>query len=295
MTEKRTVTLEIAGAKYRMSSDADEDHLVSLADVINERIVALGPKARRTATPAQLLAVVALGLADDLLSAQRRRSEVERVTRDAVESAIAKIDARLQRVNSDSNLRAAVKAEIRKRHRAIRRALPPEARERRSAAICERLQALEEWSGAKTVLAFASMPTEVQTQRAVSAAWRAGKRVGAPAMSASRDELIVREWTADTVLEESGMRFMQPPSSAPAIEVGTIDFVLVPALAIDSRGHRIGFGKGFYDHLLPRLRAVRAGLLFDFERVLEVPNRRGDVPIHILVTDSRTVRFTPSS
>lgn len=96
MAEKRTVTLEIAGAKYRMTSDADEEHLLELARIINDRIEGLGPKAQRTATPAQLLAVVALGLADDLLTADRRREEVEQVTRDAVTKAIARIDERLQ-------------------------------------------------------------------------------------------------------------------------------------------------------------------------------------------------------
>jgi cell division protein ZapA (FtsZ GTPase activity inhibitor) len=96
VTEKRTVTLEIAGAKYRMTSDADEAHLARLAGIINERIDALGPKAQRTATPAQLLAVVALGLVDDLMSAERRRREVEDSTRAAVHAAIAKIDERLR-------------------------------------------------------------------------------------------------------------------------------------------------------------------------------------------------------
>ncbi|GAB5550288.1 MAG: hypothetical protein SangKO_100480 [Sandaracinaceae bacterium] len=78
-----------------MTSDAEEEHLLALAEMINERIDALGPKAARTATPAQLLAVVALGLADDLRSAELRRREVEQVTRSAVEQAIARIDDRL--------------------------------------------------------------------------------------------------------------------------------------------------------------------------------------------------------
>jgi cell division protein ZapA len=98
--EKRTVTLEIAGAKYRMTSDADEGHLGRLAEMINERIDALGPKAQRTATPAQLLAVVALGLADDLLAAERRKNEVEQTTRTAIERAIARIDERLEEAAS---------------------------------------------------------------------------------------------------------------------------------------------------------------------------------------------------
>ena len=95
MSEKRTVTLEIAGAKYRMTSDAEEDHLRRLAEMINERMEGLGAKAQRTASPAQLLAVVALGLADDLLTAEQRRLDVERVTRDAVTRAIARIDERI--------------------------------------------------------------------------------------------------------------------------------------------------------------------------------------------------------
>lgn len=96
MSPKRTVTLEIAGAKYRMTSDADEEHLHRLAEMINERIEGLGPKAQRTATPAQLLAVVALGLADDLMTAEQRRVHVEQVTRDSVTRAIKRIDARLE-------------------------------------------------------------------------------------------------------------------------------------------------------------------------------------------------------
>lgn len=92
---KRTVTLEIAGARYRMASDADEGHLRRLADLVNERINALGPKASRSATPAQLLAVVALGLADELVQSENKRRDVESSTREALGRAIARIDRRL--------------------------------------------------------------------------------------------------------------------------------------------------------------------------------------------------------
>ena len=95
MNEKRTVTLEIAGSKYRMTSDAEESHLMRLAELINERIEGLGPKAARTATPAQLLAVVALGLADDLITAETERDEMSSVTRQTIEKALARIDEQL--------------------------------------------------------------------------------------------------------------------------------------------------------------------------------------------------------
>ena len=95
MTSKNQVTLEIAGARYKMTSDADEAHLQRLAEVVNERIAALGTKAARTASPAQMLAVVALGLADDLLTAEDRRDRLESLTRDAVSKAIERIDRHL--------------------------------------------------------------------------------------------------------------------------------------------------------------------------------------------------------
>ncbi|HJL11487.1 MAG TPA: cell division protein ZapA [Polyangiaceae bacterium LLY-WYZ-15_(1-7)] len=93
--EMQTVTLEIAGAKYRMSSDTSEEHLLRLADTVNARIDALGPKAIRNATPAQLLAVVALSLAEDLEEAEHKYEGLKERTREVVRGAISRIDARL--------------------------------------------------------------------------------------------------------------------------------------------------------------------------------------------------------
>lgn len=93
---KRTVQIEIAGASYRMSSDADEAHLERLAAIVNDRIEALGPKAARTASPAQLLAVVALGLAEDFDASETRRHKIETQTRQIVGAAIQRIDRRLE-------------------------------------------------------------------------------------------------------------------------------------------------------------------------------------------------------
>ena len=98
---KNTVTLDIAGAKYRMTSDADEAHLRRLAEVVNQRIADLGPKAMRAASPAQLLAMVALGLADDLLAAEEQRRRITELTRTTVSAALERIDRRLAASASD--------------------------------------------------------------------------------------------------------------------------------------------------------------------------------------------------
>jgi cell division protein ZapA (FtsZ GTPase activity inhibitor) len=91
----KTVSLDIAGASYRMNVDADEAHLQRLAQFVHDRVAALGPKAQQRATPAQLLVMVALGLADDWLNEQERAKSVEDSTRRAIVNAIARIDRRL--------------------------------------------------------------------------------------------------------------------------------------------------------------------------------------------------------
>ena len=92
---KHTITLEIAGTKFRLVSDANDDHLAALAAMVNERVDKLGRGGARSAPSSQLLALCALELADELLGAQKKLGEVERLSRSAVGAAIARIDARL--------------------------------------------------------------------------------------------------------------------------------------------------------------------------------------------------------
>jgi 5-formyltetrahydrofolate cyclo-ligase len=189
-------------------------------------------------------------------------------------------------------LRARIKVELRSRRRAIRKAMPHEARLARSASLCARLIELPEWQRATTVLGFVPMRSEVQIHPAIADARAAGKRVGALRLTADREDVEIREWREDAELEESGMMFLQPPADAPPLDPREIDFVIVPALAADERGHRIGFGKGTYDRLVPRLpRAFRAAVIYDFELIAEVPDRQGDERVDAVATDARLLRI----
>jgi len=91
---KHTVTLEIAGTKFRLVADADAHRLSELAALVNERVGRLGT-ASKSASSAQLLALVALGLADDLTTSETKLREVDRLTRSTIQSLIARIDGRL--------------------------------------------------------------------------------------------------------------------------------------------------------------------------------------------------------
>lgn len=94
---KHTVTLEIAGTKFRLVADADPQHLYRLAEIVNKRVNELRSKTTRVATPSQLLALAALGLADDLLTAEERGSRINELTRSAIVKAIDRIDRQLSK------------------------------------------------------------------------------------------------------------------------------------------------------------------------------------------------------
>jgi cell division protein ZapA (FtsZ GTPase activity inhibitor) len=92
---KHTLTLEIAGTKFRLvTTETDEQHLSELAAVVNERVAKLSG-AGKAASPAQLLAMVALGLADDLANSEKKLREVDRLTRTTIANLMARIDSRL--------------------------------------------------------------------------------------------------------------------------------------------------------------------------------------------------------
>jgi 5-formyltetrahydrofolate cyclo-ligase len=197
--------------------------------------------------------------------------------------------SRARDLSPEEMLRFRVKTELRQRMRTIRRAIPAPARAERSARIWERVLARPEWQSARSVMLFLSMRTEVDTGPGLAAAWSAGKRVAAPRMIEGGLEL--RAWCeGDVPVEIGNMRVPEPPESAPLLDPAEIDVVIVPALALDERGARIGYGAGLYDGLLPKLsRALRIGVAFDFQLVGEVPETEGDQRVHVVVTDERVI------
>jgi len=92
------------------------------------------------------------------------------------------------------------------------------------------------------------------------------------------------------------MAFLNPSPMKPADEtctVSEIDLLLVPARAFDGSGNRLGRGAGFYDRFMaaPEFRATRCGVSFDCQILDEVPHNPFDIPVQILVTENRTLRF----
>src|SRR5262249_26368159 len=118
------------------------------------------------------------------------------------------------------------------------------------------------------------------------------KRIAYPSIDHDTREMTFRFVEDPSDLEERGFGFREPSPSAP--EASSLDVIVVPALQIDGRGHRIGYGAGFYDRTLRRFvpPARSIGVAFGFQLIAEVPITEGDVPVSLVVTDERD--FEPS-
>ena len=191
--------------------------------------------------------------------------------------------------HAESLLRQRAKLALRSRMRAVRQALPSSACDARSDEIHKRLFTLPELKSSETVLAFASIRNEVRTRPSMEAAWAIGKRVALPRVVA--DEIRLYLVDSKTLLVEGAFSVPEPSEEAEQVRPDEVDFALVPALAVDPRGYRIGYGGGYYDRLIPRLeRACTCAVAYDFQLVSEVPELPFDVAVDLIVTDKRVIR-----
>lgn len=188
----------------------------------------------------------------------------------------------------ERELRRRAKLAIRKKMRGVRAALPAAAIEARSTKVRERVLALTSFVEAATVLSFAALEHEVATAPLLDSLAQQGKRIALPRVH--DDALVLHEVSADTTLEPGAFSVPEPPADAPVVDPSSVEFALVPALAVDVRGFRIGYGGGYYDRLLPTLSgATTCAVAFDFQLVAEVPEFPFDVPVDWVVTDTRTL------
>ena len=197
----------------------------------------------------------------------------------------------INRVSTNA-LRHSTKAEIRTRVRTETRRLTADERSNGSERVSQLLVQQQVWREARTLLMFSPLKDEVNVWPLGLQALREGKIVGLPrfveednSYNASRVEDL--EESLDT--GRFGIR--EPRSNAPAIPLKQLDLVLVPAVAFDLCGARLGRGHGYYDRLLAHVCGIRCGVAFDQQIVDELPAEPHDISMDVIVTPTRWMTF----
>jgi 5-formyltetrahydrofolate cyclo-ligase len=194
-----------------------------------------------------------------------------------------------------SQLAEATKVQLRKRMRALRTAHPAEALKIRSRAVVARALALPAFAAARGVALFFPMEDrkEIDLRELDAEARGLGKRVYYPFLEPRGDALVsgLRLSASLDELAERGQRFHEPPLDALEAVRGEVDLIFVPALAVAPSGHRLGYGAGFYDSLLPDVcppgKAV--AVAYDFQLLVELPTLPHDVACDFVLTDARSL------
>jgi 5-formyltetrahydrofolate cyclo-ligase len=185
------------------------------------------------------------------------------------------------------------KAELRRRMRAIRAAIPDAERAAQSEAAADRLLTLPEASAAQLAFVFNAFGSEIATGRLIERLAGRGVDLALPRLIGGLLEPVA--YRPGDPVAPSTYGALEPRDGEP-VDPDAIDLVVTPGLAFDTNGYRVGYGGGYYDGFFRRAatKAARIGLCFDVQIVDAVPHDDRDEPLHAVVSELRVVRATAS-
>jgi 5-formyltetrahydrofolate cyclo-ligase len=180
------------------------------------------------------------------------------------------------------------KAAIRAQVRARLEARSESERATASAEVCRRLKQQGIWQRARAVLFYAPVAGEVDVWPLAAEAIAAGKQIALPRFDPSAGQYaahLVQDFVRDLVVGRFGIR--EPGRRCARLVTGRADLILVPGVAFDLRGNRLGRGRGYYDRLLAEVAGPRCGVAFDAQIVAGLPREAHDLKMDLIVTPTR--------
>lgn len=181
------------------------------------------------------------------------------------------------------------------RQRALERrdAMPAVERSAASAAIVRTLEAMPAYAGARVVMLYVSFGSEVETGSLIAAALAAGKKVAVPKVLKREGALVpsaLQDPAKDLVAGAYGILEPKAETLRP-VRPTSLDLIVVPGVAFDLQGHRIGYGGGYYDRFLPTVAAtaVTVALAFESQLFPLLPAEPYDRRVDHVVTEKRLI------
>ncbi len=180
------------------------------------------------------------------------------------------------------------KSEIRKLVLAKRDAMSRTETREKSRMIQERLVALPEFRKASAIMFYVQKGNEVMTDTIIEYSLGEGKRVAVP-FSDKRSKTLVPSLISSLSELEMGSFGIPEPRELHPIEAEAIELIIVPGIAFDRSGNRIGYGHGYYDRFLKTTKTKKIALAYELQIVDEIPNHSNDIKMDKIVTEERVI------
>jgi 5-formyltetrahydrofolate cyclo-ligase len=170
------------------------------------------------------------------------------------------------------------------------RSLSPADLARDSAALCQRMREQAVWRQAGSVFLFHPLAGEADVRPLLVESLASGRTVVLPRFNSSMLEYEGVETQSLEDLKPGHFGILEPGLKCPTFPLNRLDLTLVPGVAFDRLGRRLGRGKGYYDRLLARVGGTTCGVAFDWQLVPEVPAQPHDIGVNSILTPSRWLR-----
>lgn len=174
------------------------------------------------------------------------------------------------------------KNEIRETIKKQREALDPLNKQKLDELIIEKINKKSEFKTSHTILFYISHKNEVDLKNLIVDSLKE-KIIVLPKVK--EDNLTLHQINSFDDLEKGAYGILEPKQDTKIFNPAEIDLAFIPGVAFDSQGHRIGFGKGYYDKLNKELKCLKIGIAYDFQIVDEIPFEPHDVPVDLLITN----------
>lgn len=173
------------------------------------------------------------------------------------------------------------KSELRKYIRQLKTLLTPAEKQRQANSVFHDIECLKQFKDAKVVLLYHSLPDELPTHSIIDQ-WSNTKTILLPRVDGERLRLYRY---SPTLMVHGSYNISEPSMSCQEYSIGDVDLAIIPAMAFDRKGHRLGRGKGFYDRLLATSSVMKIGVAFNSQIVRNVPADAFDISMNIVITD----------
>lgn len=165
----------------------------------------------------------------------------------------------------------------------------------KSHEVAQLFLALPEYKKATTILTYLATRNEIETTTLIKNSWLQHKDILVPICQPSDKSIIPSKLVSFTDIITGHWNIPEPrPETIQPVSSSKIDLVVLPGMAFDLQGNRIGYGAGYFDRFLLKIPAdcPKIALTYDFQVVQSIVPEKHDIPVDIIVTESRIIRIT---